>query len=110
MYISQLDYRSVKPDPTQLLYVAESEAVAKWESICTHLGVPRSVVVQAQQTYPLNTEDAPANRFHSALMYWYRGDCTTTDGRPVPVTCEVLCKALEECRYHRISEELKKSK
>ena len=91
-----------------MLYLSESEAVVKWESICTHLGVPRSVVVHAELTYPLNTEGAPAKRFHSALMHWYEGNCTTTDGRPVPVTCEVLCKVLEECRYQSISEELKK--
>ena len=93
-----------------MLFLSESEAVTKWDSICTHLGVPRSVVVHAELTYPLNTEGAPAKRFHSALMYWYGGNCTTTtDGRPVPVTCEVLCKVLEECRYQSISEELKQS-
>ena len=91
-----------------MLYLSESEAVAKWDSICTHLGVPRSVVVHAERDYPLNTEGASAKRFHSALMYWYRENCTTTtDGRHV--TCEVLCRALEEYRYQSISEELKKS-
>ena len=85
--------------------MSESEAVTKWKEVCTRLGVPQKVLTHADQTFPLGTKGTPAKRFRYGLEDWYGGNCKI-DGVPVPVTNGVLCKALEECRYCAVSEEL----
>ena len=72
----------------------------KSNGICRRLGVSEAVLRSAEQTYPLHTEGAPANRFMYALKDWYDGN-GRIDGKPVPVTYAVLCEALKQSRCIR---------
>ena len=97
----------MKPTIPDLQYVADSVAVSQSDGICRRLGVSEAVLSQAQQTYPLNTAGAPVKRFMYGLQDWYNRN-GVLDGRAVPVTYSVLCKALEDSSCRGVAEELRK--
>ena len=92
---------------TDLDEISQSSAISQSNGICRQLGVSEAVLRSAEQTYPLHTEGAPANRFMYALKDWHNGN-GRIDDKPVPVTYAVLCEALEQSRYRQVSEDLKK--
>ena len=97
----------VKPTILDLQYVAESVAISHSDGICRRLGVSEAVLRHAGENYPLNTAGAPAKRFMYGLQDWYNGH-GVLDGRAVPVTLSVLCKALEESGCRSVAEDLRK--
>ena len=97
----------VKPAILDLQYVAESVAVNHSDGICRRLGVSEAVLSKAEQTYPLGTAGASGKRFMYGLQDWYNGN-GVLNGRTIPVTLSVLCKALEESRCRSVAEELRK--
>ena len=96
----------VKPTILDLQYVVESEAVNHSDGICRRLGVSEAVLSQAEHTYLLSTTGAPGKRFMYGLQDWYNGN-GVLNGRAVPVTLSVLCKALEDSRCRGVAEELR---
>ena len=97
----------MKPTILDLQYVTESVAVNHSDGICRRLGVSEAVLSQVEQNYPLGTAGTSGKRFMCGLTDWYNGN-GVLDGRAVPVTYSLLCKALEESRCRSVAEDLRK--
>ena len=96
-----------KPSLLDLQFVVESTAISKSNGICRRLGVSEAVLNQAEMTYPLAASSASLDRFMYALKDWHDGN-GVLDGKPVPVTYNLLCTALEESRCREVSDDLRK--
>ena len=90
-----------------LQFVADSEAIRYFEGICRRLGIKEEVIIHAQIAHPLNTDGAPSRQFMSALKSWYDGD-GVLDGKCVPNTFAVLCKALRDSRCEGVADKVMK--